>query len=686
MAFCAQCGNELVDDDAFCGQCGARAPEASPVPPSEPRRPGRPLIAAVAFGIAFVTAIAAALGVLLLMRVVGGPVKASAAQSAPRSATVTVTVTTTEAVTAPAGSTTVTEKSWNLEYVSDDSIHVVTADGEESLVSADVGFWAGPWAEWSPDRRYVVLIGTGRADWAYEMGLTLIEAETGRVIYDDDEDGYGMIGFLGWKKDSSGFQFEDYNGDYALEVDVATGSERQAARSDALAPREGGMDATAEVPSAMRTAILDTLPAEMKRGDGAMNVDHAATSPDGTKMVAAITVRYSARPDGIITMTADNVTHQAVYLADADGTDVELLGEGIAPVFVETQETVSVPAPAPAPVVTKTITRSVPLPTQLSRDPDVIGTNAVLALVFALAFGFASTLFNSTIKENDAEIAGLLGPLARLRARLAERAKARPGWRRAAEGFGIVALSGLAYSFLDPRFGPSLYGLGVFVSLALAVGVVTYAYEGTQAFIASKRYGAPAGVVVYPAALLIAVACVVVSRLTGFQPGYLWGFVGGMAFLGNAEPDDAGRSRLALTASLVLLVVSMGAWFLSVPVTAAIEGGAAWLGIVADVCAGVFVAGLEGLLFGLVPLSFMDGEKILRAGKAVWLVLYGGVVFLFWHALLNPGSAYLDAMGGTGVRLAVVMLVFFVFLTAGAFWYFKLVRKLLGAPAAVASA
>ncbi len=47
---------------------------------------------------------------------------------------------------------------------------------------------------------------------------------------------------------------------------------------------------------------------------------------------------------------------------------------------------------------------SVPLPTQISKDPEVIGTNFALALVFAAIFGFTSTLFNSTLKTKNAEI------------------------------------------------------------------------------------------------------------------------------------------------------------------------------------------------------------------------------------------------------------------------------------------
>lgn len=37
MRFCANCGNQLTDDDVFCGNCGSRAPEMpKPSPASAP--------------------------------------------------------------------------------------------------------------------------------------------------------------------------------------------------------------------------------------------------------------------------------------------------------------------------------------------------------------------------------------------------------------------------------------------------------------------------------------------------------------------------------------------------------------------------------------------------------------------------------------------------------------------------
>jgi hypothetical protein len=235
----------------------------------------------------------------------------------------------------------------------------------------------------------------------------------------------------------------------------------------------------------------------------------------------------------------------------------------------------------------------------------------------------------------------------------------------------IIVIAGLIYALLDPGFGFSTYGLIVFVSLALSIAVVTYAYEGVQAVISSRRYRAPAAVKLFPIAIGIAIVCVILSRLTGFKPGYLYGFVGGMAFLGTQQPDDRKKGRLVLLAAGCLLAVSLAAWFLAVPLTNAAEAGSSWLKILQGICVGTFVAGLEGLVFGLVPLSFMDGGTLFRWNKWVWGGVFGIVIFLFWHVLLNKNSKYGAAFQQTSAKVVVGLLAFWTVVTVGTYLYFR---------------
>jgi hypothetical protein len=347
---------------------------------------------------------------------------------------------------------------------------------------------------------------------------------------------------------------------------------------------------------------------------------------------------------------------------------------------------------------------SVPLPTQVSRDPAVIGTNIVLAFVFAIGFGFTSMLFNRTVRENHDDLVRAFAPIAGAAARLAapirdrfqvlvrrrsapitEEAVAGASLTRAAvasrargllQPLLLVVLAAFIYGFVDPNFGLSSKGLTLYLSLLISIAFVTYAYEGIQSLYSSRRLRVAAGLRFYPVALLIAVVCVVFSRAVGFSPGYVYGFVGSIAFVSGVRPKEALRGRMVFAGGLVLLTVSVGAWFLAVPITHAVESHGGWLlGVLQGAAIGVFVAGLEGLCFDLVPLSFLDGESLWRWNKWVWLGTWATVAFMFWHVLLNKDSAYLATFGGRNVRVMVGLLMLFVLVTLGTHLHFSRKRR-----------
>ncbi|OFW60305.1 MAG: hypothetical protein A2133_10100 [Actinobacteria bacterium RBG_16_64_13] len=336
---------------------------------------------------------------------------------------------------------------------------------------------------------------------------------------------------------------------------------------------------------------------------------------------------------------------------------------------------------------------SVPLPTQISKDPAVIGTNFGLALLFALVFGFTSTLFNSTLKSNGDRIARAFSPLGRagravgvtagphlrrfgnwlraftFRSAAMRRATARMPRlsRRWRERAAIVLVAALIYAFLDPTFGFSGHGVNIFFSLLISVTIVTAAYEGTQAVTSSRGFRIPAALKLFPAAIAIAILCVLLSRLSGFTPGYLYGFVGGLAFLGAQQPDKRRHGRIVLVGATCLLAVSMAAWFLAIPVARAAEAGSGWAAVIQSMCAATFVAGLEGVLFGLVPLTFLDGGALFHWNKVLWASLFGVATFLFWHVLLNKNSKYGAAFEQTNTQVVLALLGFWTLITVGTF-------------------
>ena len=340
---------------------------------------------------------------------------------------------------------------------------------------------------------------------------------------------------------------------------------------------------------------------------------------------------------------------------------------------------------------------SVPLPTELSSDPGVIGTNLGLTLLLALVFGFTATLFNSTLEDNHERVARLFSPFARgakglstsaapplrrfgnwlkaftFRSETIRRTAARlpqvgMAWLRPVV---IVIVAALIYAFLDPTFGFSGRGANLFFSLAISIAVVTFAYEGVQSLTSTQGYGIPAALRMFPAAIAIAVVCVIVSRLTHFSPGYVYGFVGGMAFLGGFDSEGGKKGRVVLVGAACLLAVSVAAWFIAIPVAEAAAGGSGWATWLETICTAVFVAGLEGLFFGLLPLSVMDGGDLFRWSKVAWAILFAVVVFLFWHVLLNKGSKYGAAFQQSNTQVVLVFLACWTVVTVTLYLLFR---------------
>jgi hypothetical protein len=85
----------------------------------------------------------------------------------------------------------------------------------------------------------------------------------------------------------------------------------------------------------------------------------------------------------------------------------------------------------------------------------------------------------------------------------------------------------------------------------------------------------------------------------------------------------------------------------------------------------VFVGGLEGLFFSMIPLSFMDGAKIAQWNRLLWFLTFGAAGFLFWHVLLNQEGAFLHALPERKVIVALTLLAFYSIVTLGTWAYFR---------------
>ena len=331
----------------------------------------------------------------------------------------------------------------------------------------------------------------------------------------------------------------------------------------------------------------------------------------------------------------------------------------------------------PAPVVDSSdpdMLLSLPSPGDLSVTSGVIATNFSLMGITVLALLLSSALFNATLSENRDELDALLGKAARRVAPLwsagagaADRVGRRAPFLGAAAGpLLVLALTALIYGFADPGFGFNRQSLIVAVSVLLCVTATTYLSEGGEAFIARFRYGQSTSLRAFPFAVGIAAASVGFSRMAGLEPAIIYGFVGTAVFLRPSTMTVEEAGKTAFIPSLALLGVSLAAWFFVIPLRALNDHTDATAPeFLESVAAGIVIVGLESLFFNMIPLSFMDGEKIWKWHKGLWLVMAGVATLLFWYVFLNRDGAGADVFSDTASisvlgALAIVLALSFV--------------------------
>ena len=322
---------------------------------------------------------------------------------------------------------------------------------------------------------------------------------------------------------------------------------------------------------------------------------------------------------------------------------------------------------------------SIRTPRQVPTSLRAITRSSLLALVLIVFITFTSQIFDSTFKANYDEIVGWFTSGRQVLDRVL-----RPVSKRLAGWGGLAFLAPAAailYALLDPHFNlskPSSQAL--VLGIAGSLVAITVAHELSAAAFIKSRYGDIGHLRVFPASLVAAVACVAISRLVKFEPGYLYGILAGVAFRKELAKADEGRA-LAV-AKVTTLVLSVAAWIAWIPISErAARPGAGLAVLVADaLLAAIFVTGLEALAFGLMPMSFLDGHSIKSWSTLAWAALFGLSMVGFIHILLNPNSGYLHTTS-TIPLLTVVGLFAGFGLFSLCFWAYFRFRTRLTQPA-----
>lgn len=359
-------------------------------------------------------------------------------------------------------------------------------------------------------------------------------------------------------------------------------------------------------------------------------------------------------------------------------------------------------APTPSPTAVPTaVPTSAPTPTPTSKpvvawpehlhspgqtaggggiDLGALGGMSLLALLIAFLVPFPGTLFNKTVEANYTEIQGWIAGLKRrwnsfLNAlAIGPLGPVRRGVSRLLAGrFGVLiflGLSALVYGFLSPTFGLDPDSLALFLGLLVGLAFITAAFDLPLRIYHGRTSKAHDKGVLRALwwTLLVAVICVVVSRLMNFQPGYLYGLVVSIVFVTEISRRDEGIG--VWLASFWLIILSFVAWIL----LAFVRQGEfdPWLSLFLQTVLVTFVvAGIETLAIGLLPMRFLPGHPLFQWRRGAWFVLFALSIMGYLLILVDPANGYLSDDSRTPMLIGVIFLVTFGIVSFGTWAYFR---------------
>jgi hypothetical protein len=232
------------------------------------------------------------------------------------------------------------------------------------------------------------------------------------------------------------------------------------------------------------------------------------------------------------------------------------------------------------------------------------------------------------------------------------------------------------YLLSEPNIGWNGEAALLFTSFIISIAALTYVYEGGEAFM-NRRYGVPAAVRVFPAAVLIAAIFVGISRLVSFDAPIMYGFVAAFATIGAVQVNPKNEATAVTFAATSLLVLSIGAWFLIDPFRdlAGVDSETWWQSLPGETAVLIFVGGIEGLLFLLVPVRFNDGDKIFRWYKLLWASMFMVAAFFFAWVVLNPEAKAFSAILEGRVVFITCLVAAYALLATSAWAFFVFRRR-----------
>lgn len=270
---------------------------------------------------------------------------------------------------------------------------------------------------------------------------------------------------------------------------------------------------------------------------------------------------------------------------------------------------------------------ALPSPAQAGVTPGQLAITALVTVVLVLLVAFPTALLNSAVDTGVDRVSTWL------RQRRAVQPPSGTGrswtstWWWAACG---VAAAALISAFVDPQFGFNPGSARMLLSLL--VGFALDVVLGWFLVIWLARRLIPEAKHSFsfkPITLLVVIAAVVFTRVTGFEPGIVFGLVAGVSF--GALASKAQSARVVLLPLGFALLLGVMAWLAYglIPATDSF-----WLTFLQETLASVAIGGMAALPIALVPLRGLAGHTIWQWNRWVWAGCYAVGLMAFFTVLM----------------------------------------------------
>jgi hypothetical protein len=317
------------------------------------------------------------------------------------------------------------------------------------------------------------------------------------------------------------------------------------------------------------------------------------------------------------------------------------------------RSTAYVPPPAPAGNPERsTFAHRLLSPTQINLSAKNLGEDGLLVLLLAALLYLPVTIFDKATEKNHDTISRWMSRPHAALVFLMTPFRGHPVITLLAG----VLLSTILYSFVEPGFpgepGALYYAIGMLAGFAL-VSVVFF--ETWRAVLRKLEPHAHGHWVIYPPYVILAGLFVLFARLAHFIPGVV---IGTVAEYEPAKPLSTRTAgiRVAVTYG-ALMVLGLAAWFAWIPVEhSASRAGASPLILMLDSALAItFVSALESVAFGLIPMTFLDGNDLYKWSKPLWLGMWGAALAWFTVVVLHPALGTYHGLSGSHAVWLVVL-------------------------------